>query len=145
MFLVSRKHNLCHGSWQILRLEPLLLFIYFSFIGTKRWEPRKGSLWSRSLRISLDQRLYFLSVDDKKESLWDQGMVPPQSQQIEFHLIIHKPTIRYVAMIVQLGLCFGYVSKFSPYTSCIWFFFNFFQASAFKISLRKLNSFIKIW
>ena len=36
-------------SWQILQREPPLLF----FIGTKHWELRKESLWSRSLRISL--------------------------------------------------------------------------------------------
>ena len=35
--------------WQILRRESLLIF----FIGPKRWEPRKESLWSRPLGTSL--------------------------------------------------------------------------------------------
>ena len=40
----------CILNWQILRREPLLLIV---FIGTKRWEPRKESLWSRPLGTSL--------------------------------------------------------------------------------------------
>ena len=40
----------CILYWQILRREPLLLIV---FIGTKRWEPRKESLWSRPLGTSL--------------------------------------------------------------------------------------------
>ena len=36
--------------WQILRRESLLEFF---FIGKKRWEPRKESLWSRPLGTSL--------------------------------------------------------------------------------------------
>ena len=144
MFLVTRI-NLCHCSWQILRLEPLLSFIIFLLLARSAESREKEASAQDRWESHLTRGFLFSRLMMLKESIWDQGMVPPQSQQIEFHLIIHKPTIRYVAMIVQLGLCFGYVSKFSPYTSCIWFFFNFFQASAFKISLRKLNSFIKIW
>ena len=36
--------------WQILRREQLLIFF---FLGTKRWQPRKESLWSRPLGTSL--------------------------------------------------------------------------------------------
>ena len=48
--------------WQILPREPLLLF--FFFVGTKRWEPRKESLWSRPLGTSLSCHQLLTVVSD---------------------------------------------------------------------------------
>ena len=47
--------------WQILRREPLLIFF---FLGTKRWEPRKESLWSRPLGTSLSCHQLLTVVSD---------------------------------------------------------------------------------
>ena len=51
----------CILYWQILRREPLLLIV---FIGTKRWEPRKESLWSRPLGTSLSCHQLLTVVSD---------------------------------------------------------------------------------
>ena len=51
----------CILNWQILRREPLLLIV---FIGTKRWEPRKESLWSRPLGTSLSCHQLLTVVSD---------------------------------------------------------------------------------
>ena len=51
----------CILYWQILWREPLLLIF---FTGTKRWEPRKESLWSRPLGTSLSCHQLLTVVSD---------------------------------------------------------------------------------
>ena len=87
--LFTKKSNSCENVvpwsqrlscilyWQILRREPLLSFV---FIGTKRWEPRKESLWSRPLGASLschqlltvvsDWRIFFIAL----RVIWLDGL-----------------------------------------------------------------------